>query len=902
MLVRLWWKEWQSLAPTLVTLVVTATGVQWFLLSYGGSDIRNGILVPISLCWAVLYALAAGSASFAGERENRTLELLDALPVGRGTLWFGKTSFALVSSLALGVVLRMLGVTGWRYESISPSMIAVEAFFAILIAEATIWGLFWSALSKNAITAGILAVISTGVMLILTGWLQELDSSPYSWAGMDSSSLTWRLGGMTLALAVSWLVMSREHRPRHPFWSVPRYRTAAARQRAAIRRTRSRRDFGPTPAFCSVVWQTWREGRLAWLQTLAIGLIATLFRLTNGAAIISLTLLALALVIQGSSVFGVETAFGTRAFLDHQAIHPPTVWAGKIIPWMVGLVLFCGCVGYGLLDWGDQRHPDSGYSFVGQPYSLPLSFLILLLNMFAIALLGGMIFKRRITAAMVSIVVAVGVIIPQAAWFEARMISGMSLLYSPLIWLAVSLFWAGDWLASRGRRRWIKLAALVVVPYAALFAIYVTSRAWEIKDVGPQYGDASFMVAPPDLGNQYREVVSRSGELQESNQPNADPKKSPIPDEVPRYPANLQNTLADLRAIADQPGSVAAIDAPATIFVKPRTTNAQFALDVFVPLLTSDASDRAGREDLTGAWEDLESLLRMSDQYAKGARSIHDYKLALTMSHTGVAEAIEWSKRSGMTIDLIRSARSRLREVGETPDPGNALRYEARRVELSLDQPADRWAELFGPRMGFEASSPWLQVYMAWVVAPPWERERTRRIMRLVEETAVRNVSNSTSIIEPFRYSNEARQAYFVTSSYEHSFPTSGPIPRDVPLLGQLLEPFVDSYLIYHNELNHRRLLDLFLRLRAWQITHDGKSPATLDQLSASEEEPPIPPSLGIRYENTFTKTGHRLAYTQPNPYPDISGQRPHWLEVFGYDLPTNDEPIRQNPTPAPSP
>ena len=908
MLVRLWWKEGRALAPILMTLVVAAIGVQWFLLSYGGSEIRNGSLVPIAMSWAVLYAIVAGSASFAGERENRTLGLLDALPVGRGTLWLGKASFALVSSLALAVALRVLGVTGWRYESVYPPIVATEPFFAVLIVEATVWGLLWSAVAKSAINAGILALISTAMML-LTGWLQELDTPRDSWAGMDVRALVWRGTGMVVATAVSWLVMNREHRPRFSMWSVPRNQSARSTQPRPTAMSPPVLDHAPTPAFWSVVWQTWREGRAIWLQTLALGLVATSLGMIGAGAILSFTLISLTLVSQGSSLFGLETATGTRAFLDQQAVRPRTVWAGKMIPWMVGLMIFCGVVGSSLVGPGSPpanlARAEIDFSSTNQ--AIAPSYLILLCNMFAVAVLGGMIFQRRVTAAMISIIVAIGVIIPQAAWFAAGMLTGASLLCSPLVWLAASWFWAGDWLANRGVRRWVHLALLVVVPNAALFAAFAASRAWGISDIGPQFGDASFAVAPPDLGDQYREVARRVDEFLKLRleQPDQDP--SAPTDEAPgRYLASKQDELAELRAIAAQPGSVAAIDAPATLFVDQRTTNAQYARDLFVPLFALDAEARARQGDLTGAWDDLESVLRLSNQYATGARSIHDYEIALQMSHTGIAEAIEWSVRPGMTIDLIRSARARLRALGDTADPNHALRYEVLRVERSLDQPAERWADLFSSRKVFGANSPWLRIATAWVTAPPWERERTRRIMRRVEATALRNATRLDSHIEPFWYGDEPSETFGrITrlAADQPLLPTNEAIPRDAPLLLQVLDPFVQSQSVYLSELNHRRMLDLFLALRAWQLTHDGQAPATLDQLSELGDELPISPSRNMLYETLEPpNTGHRLSYTELRAYRDPTGGGVRWVGVYSYDLPEARKPFRPDLTPAPSP
>ena len=75
-------------------------------------DVRSGALTPAALGWAVLYAFAAGAAAFAGERESKTLGFLDALPVARRTLWLGKATFALASTLGLALVLAGLAALG----------------------------------------------------------------------------------------------------------------------------------------------------------------------------------------------------------------------------------------------------------------------------------------------------------------------------------------------------------------------------------------------------------------------------------------------------------------------------------------------------------------------------------------------------------------------------------------------------------------------------------------------------------------------------------------------------------------------------------------------------------------------------------------------------------------------
>ena len=104
MVARLWWKEARLFWPIAAFLVLVAELTQVLTVYYFGPDARTGVLAVMAFGWTCLYAFAVAAASLAGERENGTLLLLDALPASRGSVWGAKTSFALGSTLALGVV------------------------------------------------------------------------------------------------------------------------------------------------------------------------------------------------------------------------------------------------------------------------------------------------------------------------------------------------------------------------------------------------------------------------------------------------------------------------------------------------------------------------------------------------------------------------------------------------------------------------------------------------------------------------------------------------------------------------------------------------------------------------------------------------------------------------------
>ena len=109
---RFWWKDARQFWPVALFLILTALVTQWLLLRYGGPEIRNGVLGWLAVGWAGLYGCAVGAAAFAGEKETGMLRFLDTLPVSRWRLWTAKSSFAILSTIALGLVLFALAAVG----------------------------------------------------------------------------------------------------------------------------------------------------------------------------------------------------------------------------------------------------------------------------------------------------------------------------------------------------------------------------------------------------------------------------------------------------------------------------------------------------------------------------------------------------------------------------------------------------------------------------------------------------------------------------------------------------------------------------------------------------------------------------------------------------------------------
>ncbi len=152
-----------------------------------------------------LFAFALAAAAFAGERESRTLGLLDALPVDRWKLWTGKVSFALVSTSRPGLGFMAAWLTTDKWQFVTPWWGVLSGVAVLLMVLGC--GFFWSAVMSNALLAAVLAVSTVLLVIPALDFLPTLDS--VFGRGLDFRSQ--RLLGFILGVlglpASAWLLI-----------------------------------------------------------------------------------------------------------------------------------------------------------------------------------------------------------------------------------------------------------------------------------------------------------------------------------------------------------------------------------------------------------------------------------------------------------------------------------------------------------------------------------------------------------------------------------------------------------------------------------------------------------------------------------------------------------------------
>ena len=156
MYARLWWKDARQFWPIWVVLLLAAAATQWMMLIFVGRPARFGALGISALLWASLYALAAGAAAFAGERETGTL---------RAARHLARRSAGRLGGQVLirtrddpGPDRRAPGHGGCEHRTLesatSSHAVRMPLASCMFVLVALGWGLFWSSILNTALARG----------------------------------------------------------------------------------------------------------------------------------------------------------------------------------------------------------------------------------------------------------------------------------------------------------------------------------------------------------------------------------------------------------------------------------------------------------------------------------------------------------------------------------------------------------------------------------------------------------------------------------------------------------------------------------------------------------------------------------------------------------------------------
>jgi hypothetical protein len=528
------WKEYRTgrafwLAMAAMGLVAQG-GVAW--LAHLPAD-RNWWLYGIALMISAGFAVGIGGTLFAVEHEDRTFGLMRILPLGAKELGAAKILCALAGLAGLLAILWLAAgaLAGWQSLS-SRDAGQLWGLWGLACAEGLAWGVLCSLVFSSPLRATVIALLAVTLSIqaavTLTSRHNLADIASYS------EAIPFRLVLLLVVAALdAWLL------PRWLAGRVPHTITRRSKSKSAQRAKADAAWSSPAPSWSvqlgHLMWHTWREvvGSV-WLLALgaAVSLPVTVLVLTiawflqlgqqwiepptvNGLRMFPLVgLLPFVVVtgLAGSLVFRNDPTSGAR-FLAERGVSARLLWAARQLVWggwLFALLLAAGCLAIvpGVMEppvmvdavqahliehqfdsWvdiaGDSRIQHAIFRLTNSDIALN-AFLAwaVLFSAFAAAQLVSLIMRRRLLAAVFSIVLGT----LAAGWTYLMIALDIPWWWSVLplacgCLLATWLRTPGWMLARPGWRGWILPAAAVVAPVALLAIAVPRYRTDEIPAV-----------------------------------------------------------------------------------------------------------------------------------------------------------------------------------------------------------------------------------------------------------------------------------------------------------------------------------------------------------------------------------------------------------------------------------
>ena len=909
MIARLWWKEARQVWPIWVFLaglgLVWLAGLRW---SVEASPSRVPFLGPVSGI-AFLYMFLVGAAAFAGERENRTLGFLDALPVERWRVWVAKASFAAATTVALLLLY-------WVFASLllGPAQAAGLGGIAAIgfgVLWSLGWSFLWSALLGNALLAAPLAMASMAAALAPLNWLQSIHG-----AGAAAESLTvWHWIFAVALVAASAAILQFGGPPRTSWFGTQRRPLPDLTEIAEKNISHRRSDAVWPTSMWRLVWQALREAWPVWWPLMAMGLalLAAFAWIVWTKALIdpSVWFLGAILVslVLGANVFNAENRGEPHRFLANHGARPGVVWLVKLA---VGLVMAAPVwlVWLAPSYWGIGKltgQAPEGWS------SLQVNMVFIgssLATAFASGALCGMVFRRGITAALVSLVVWLAVSMPLSVMVSSQVLWPTRLFWVPVAILAVTWAWSGDWLLGRpGFGRWARLGAYSAAAVVVLFSAHVAERVWSVPAIPRAERERIFQFdriaapVPPEqnAASLYREVAAarmgypaiESMSLDEWGIP-YDVWNLPYRDwdaSDPKLLAWLSRNAKSLETLRK------AAAMPVCRFQDLRTmtaisaVNQEPGLRFFDLALATSARVRFAQGDLKGSWEDIEALLRMARQFSglNPEQVRHHGEQAERM---GLSLAMRWANDPRLTAELLKTARDAYRALPPLPSPVDQARVAALVARNTTEMPwRDFFREWISHRMARRPSP--LGNRMTDVEVSPWEWARFRRVQDVLAAARIQTmereggrVYHAPSLDDPSiaLVIGEGRRATVLSPLDLRRLDATTPLMRLFEPPGSLSNHRFPSDDAIISDIVSRRALGLILELRLWQAQHGGRLPESLDEIESDDL------AIHEAMVDPFAKSVERFGYirSEGQSLPTLEPLRPDSLARRDQPQPTD--------------
>ncbi len=368
------------------------------------------------------------------------------------------------------------------------------------------------------------------------------------------------------------------------------------------------------------------------------------------------------------------------------------IWTVKTSLWLAALAVIWLPATF-LLLITDMRITSQGIATV------LIACLSLLLGSTVLGQICGMIFPRGITAGLIALVVLIAVLFVVGPLLGMQLMPVWVMLGIPVVILAVSFSWSGEWLLDRpGARRWVKLGLLLFAGFGMLFAGYTYDRA-ELVPVLDPVAEArlfTFTTVPRYTGDSndaqglYAEALTKARPwskqgMQGSLAKQVIEKGWKVEDDADAAYLRVNAEALDLLRKASALPAVTLVNLErATIFSGVELV--AFAATRFTGLLALSVADHQAKGDLPGAWQDLMVMFRMARQWS-GAVPVSVANSGLALEREALSLAMLWAADSRQTAESLHQALDSYQTLPPLPSAAETVRAEARITKNTLDMP-----------------------------------------------------------------------------------------------------------------------------------------------------------------------------------------------------------------------
>jgi hypothetical protein len=232
---------------------------------------------------------------------------------------------------------------------------------------------------------------------------------------------------------------------------------------------------------------------------------------------------------------------------------------------------------------------------------------------------------------------------------------------------------------------------------------------------------------------------------------------------------------------------------------------------------------RMNQRDLADAWEEFEVLIKMAHHLSELSIQAPAVQ-ALDLEIEAIRLARQWALDPRQTPERLHAAIAAYEKLPKLVSGDQVVEGEARLTERTIDQIDEYGIVQLNHRSQSDAGLPsFTAILYARLISPPWERERARRLSRLMFGALAK-----LATLEPFQQTHSDSIQMYALYDPRTIYSSS-------PLL-KLVAPPTNSYLSREDTARtHRRALIQTMAIRAWQLRHNGEFPERLEDLVPAE-------------------------------------------------------------------